>query len=80
MTSSARIRVVQWATGAIGRTTLRAVLDRPELRLVGQVRALTAQGRDAGDLARREPNGVLPTRDVEAILGLDADVVLPQAR
>ena len=28
-------RVVQWATGAMGRTALRAVLDHPDLELVG---------------------------------------------
>ncbi|MFI5915900.1 hypothetical protein [Dactylosporangium sp. NPDC051541] len=74
-------RVIQWATGAIGKTTLRAVLDAPDLDLVGlYVYGDRKAGRDAGDIARRDPTGVVATRDVEAILALDADVVIHAPR
>ncbi|MBO9533967.1 MAG: hypothetical protein J7513_13435, partial [Solirubrobacteraceae bacterium] len=33
-----------------------------------------------GDIARRAPTGVLATRDLDAILALDADVVIHAAR
>ncbi|MBI1377420.1 MAG: dihydrodipicolinate reductase [Frankiales bacterium] len=74
-------RVVQWATGAVGKTTLRAVLDHPDLELVGlYVYSDRKVGKDAGEIARREPTGVLATHDLDEILALDADVVLHTAR
>jgi 2,4-diaminopentanoate dehydrogenase len=74
-------RVVQWATGAMGRTCLRAILDHPELELVGlYVYSDQKAGRDAGEIARRPPVGVIATRDVDEILALDADVVVHAAR
>ncbi len=70
-------RVVQWATGAMGKTCLRAVIDHPDLELAGlYVYSEAKAGRDAGDIARREPTGIIATRDIEEILALDADVVL----
>lgn len=75
------LRVVQWATGAVGKTTLRAVLERPELELVGlYVYSDRKVGRDAGDIARTAPTGVVATNRVEDVLALDADVVLHTAR
>jgi hypothetical protein len=37
-------------------------------------------GKDAGEIARRPPTGVIATDDVEAILALEADVVIHAAR
>lgn len=75
------IRVVQWATGSIGKTCLRAVLDSPECELVGlYVYGDGKVGRDAGQIARRPETGVVATRDIEEILRLDADVVIHTAR
>ncbi|XGU21064.1 hypothetical protein ACETU7_13450 [Rhodococcus sp. 3Y1] len=52
------IRVAQWATGAIGKTALRGIIDRPDLELVGlYVYSDAKAGRDAGDIARRAPTG-----------------------
>ncbi|HEV7205208.1 MAG TPA: hypothetical protein VGN18_11400 [Jatrophihabitans sp.] len=74
-------RVVQWATGAIGKTCLRAVLDSPSLELVGLlVYGDGKVGRDAGEIARRPATGVVATRDVDAVLALDADIVLHTPR
>ena len=39
-TMSTPLRVVQWATGNIGTKSLRAVIEHPDLELVGAVRAL----------------------------------------
>jgi len=75
------LKVIQWATGAIGKTTLRAVLDSPGLELVGlYVYGDRKTGRDAGDIARRPTTGVIATRDIEEILALDADVVIHAPR
>lgn len=74
-------RVVQWATGAVGKTTLRAVLEHPDLDLVGlYVYSDRKIGKDAGAIARRESTGVIATNDIDQILALDADVVLHTAR
>jgi hypothetical protein len=70
-------RVVQWATGNVGRRALRAVLDRDEFQLVG-VHAFSPDkvGRDAGELAGIDPVGVLATDDVDALIGTAPDCVL----
>ncbi len=69
-------RVIQWATGAQGVETIRAIVDRPDLELVGGwVHSPDKDGADLGTLAGIDPIGVTATRDVEALLGLDADCV-----
>jgi hypothetical protein len=74
-------RVVQWATGSIGKTCLRAVVDSPDCDLVGLlVYSEGKSGRDAGAIARRADTGVVATRKVEDILALDADVVIHTPR
>jgi hypothetical protein len=78
-------RVIQWATGNVGRTALRAVVKHPELELVGLlVHDPAKQGRDAGELCKLDPTGVRASIDVDEILALDADCVLhmplPSAR
>ena len=74
------IKVVQWATGAVGGAQLRAVIDDPDLDLVGLfVYSPEKVGVDAGTLVDRGPTGVLATNDKREILALDADVVLHAA-
>lgn len=76
-----RYRVVQWATGAMGRACLRAVIDHPALELVGvYVYDRDKAGKDAGAIVRRPATGVIATREVGEILALEADVVLHAAR
>ena len=73
-------RVVQWATGAVGGAQLRAVIDDPNLDLVGLfVYSPDKVGVDAGTLVDRAPTGVLATDDKDEIFELDADVVLHAA-
>ena len=69
-------RVIQWSTGNVGRLALRAIIEHPDLELVGLwVHSADKVGRDAGELAGVGPTGVLATNDVDALLALDADVV-----
>ncbi|HDP80635.1 MAG TPA: dihydrodipicolinate reductase, partial [Spirochaetes bacterium] len=76
-----KYRVIQWATGSMGKTCLRAVIDHPDLELVGLfVYSGGKIGRDAGDIARRAPAGVIATNDIDEILALDADVVIHAPR
>ncbi len=70
-------RVVQWATGNIGLRSLRAVIDHPELELVGlYVYSDAKVGRDAGELCGTRPTGVRATQDIEEIVALRPDCVL----
>ncbi len=74
-------RVVQWATGAMGRTALRRIIDHDDLKLVGvYVYDGKKAGKDAGEIARRPLTGVLATNRVEDIVALAPDVVIHTPR
>lgn len=71
------IRVVQWATGTVGASAMRAVISHPEMELVGvKVYSEAKEGKDAGDLCGLPQTGVKATRDRDAILALKPDCVL----
>jgi hypothetical protein len=71
------LRVVQWATGNIGRRSLRHIIEHPGLTLAGvYVTAAAKAGQDAGDLCGLPPTGVTATSDIDEILALGADCVL----
>ncbi|MDX1733710.1 MAG: dihydrodipicolinate reductase [Halioglobus sp.] len=71
------LKVIQWATGGVGRAAIEGILDHPELELVGcWVHSAEKAGSDAGELAGRGPCGVAASTDVEALLALDADCVM----
>jgi 2,4-diaminopentanoate dehydrogenase len=62
------IRVVQWTTGNVARQAIAAIVERPDLELVG-VYAHSKQkaGRDVGELAGLGRTlGILATDDIEA--------------
>lgn len=70
-------RVIQWATGGVGKAAIQGVLRHPELELVGcWVHSDDKNGRDVGELIGEEPIGVAATTDIEALLALDADCVM----
>ena len=74
-------RVVQWATGTTGRLALRAVIDAPDLDLVGvRVYDPAKVGLDAGELVDRPATKVIATDSKDAILDLSPDVVLYMGR
>jgi len=76
-----KYRVIQWATGGMGKNCLRAIIDHPAMELAGvYVYGKDKEGRDAGEIARRPPTGVRATRSREQILALDADVVIHAGR
>ncbi|MEN8160740.1 MAG: dihydrodipicolinate reductase [Myxococcota bacterium] len=69
-------RVIQWATGGVGRAAIEGVLSHPELELAGVwVHSAEKDGRDVGELLGREKLGITATRDVDALLALGADCV-----
>jgi hypothetical protein len=70
------IRVIQWATGAIGKFTIRTCEQNEAFDLVGcYVHSPEKQGLDAGEIAGVAPLGVLATHDVDEVLAIDADIV-----
>jgi 2,4-diaminopentanoate dehydrogenase len=72
-----RLRVVQWTTGIVGRSALRAILDDARLELVGvYAHSSDKVGVDAGTIVGHAPVGVVATNDVDALLGLGADCVV----
>lgn len=74
-------RVICWGTGSIGKTCLRQVIDHPDLQLVGlRVYSERKAGKDAGEIARRPPTGVIATTDVRRILDTEADLVIHTPR
>ncbi len=71
------LRVVQWATGSVGVAAIRAVLEHPDLDLVGcWVHSKSKAGRDVGDIIGTEPLGVITTDSLDEILAMDADAVV----
>ena len=70
-------RVIQWATGGVGRAAIEAIASHPELELAGVwVHGEEKVGRDAGEIAGIGPLGVEATQDVDALLATGADCVL----
>jgi hypothetical protein len=71
------VRVVQWTTGIVGASAVRAILDDDRLELVGVFAHGTAKvGQDAGALVGRPDTGVIATDDVDALIGLRPDCVV----
>ncbi len=70
-------RVIQWATGNVGRNAIEGILAHPELELVGAwVHSEAKSGRDVGEICGIDPVGVVATNRVEALLEQEADCVL----
>ncbi len=70
-------RVIQWATGGVGRAAIQGVADHPELELVGcWVHSEAKVGQDAGEIAGAGKLGVAATNDADALLALVADCVV----
>jgi 4-hydroxy-tetrahydrodipicolinate reductase len=68
------LRVVHWGTGSTGVHGLRAIIEHPDLELVGlHVHSADKVGRDAGELCGLPPTGVTATTDLAATLALAPD-------
>lgn len=70
-------RVVQWTTGNVGKSSVRALVAHPGYELVGcYAWSPEKVGRDVGELCGIDPIGVAATDDVDALLALQPDVVV----
>ena len=81
-------RVIQWATGGVGRAAIEGVLGHPDLELVGcWVHSDAKSGKDVGELIGRDPIGGTASNDVDRAVmsdrqhpGADAGATLGIAR
>ncbi|EID09996.1 dihydrodipicolinate reductase [Mycobacterium xenopi RIVM700367] len=70
-------KVIQWATGGVGKAAIEAVLNHPDLALAGcWVHSADKHGRDVGEILGREPLGVTATSNKDDVLAVDADCVV----
>jgi hypothetical protein len=71
------LRVVQWTTGLVGRSAVKAVLEHPDLELVGcYAWSEEKAGKDVGELCGIDPVGVTSTNDIDALIDLRPDLAL----
>lgn len=71
------LRVIQWATGSVGKHAVAAVEAHPELELVGALVYSDAKaGRDVGEICGIGDIGIAATTDRDEIVASDADCVL----
>ncbi|MCH8132725.1 MAG: dihydrodipicolinate reductase [Myxococcales bacterium] len=71
------IRVIQWATGNLGRAAVEAIVSHPELELAGAwVHSAEKAGRDVGEICGIGSLGVTASDDADEVLAIDADCVL----
>ena len=75
-------RVVQFSTGNVGQHSLKALIGRPDLELVGVHAASPSKvGRDAAELCGvAEPTGIIATDDIDALIALAPDCVVYTAQ
>jgi hypothetical protein len=70
-------RVIQWATGFVGKEAIKGVLAHPELELVGAwVHSDDKVGRDVGEICGIGPMGVTASGSLDEICALTADAVV----
>jgi hypothetical protein len=71
------LKIVQWTTGNVGKRSVRAAVDNPDLELVGcYAWSDDKVGVDVGELCGIDPIGVTATDDVDALLALAPDCVV----
>ncbi len=74
--SQKKYRVIQWATGTVGKAALKHFIENPFIELVGvYVTNPQKVGKDAGDLVGLPKTGVIATNDAEKLIALEADCV-----
>ncbi len=70
-------RVVQWSTGNVGRYALRAIINHPELELVGLIVSNPDKaGKDASEFCEvGDTTGIFATTDIDRALAAKPDCV-----
>ena len=71
------LKVIQWATGGVGRAAIEGIIAHPDLELVGcWVHSEDKAGRDVGTICGLEPIGVTASNDIDALVAMAADCVM----
>lgn len=71
------LRVIQWATGSVGKAAIECTRNHPELELAGcWVHSQDKHGKDVGELIGTAAIGVTATSNVDDILATQADAVV----
>lgn len=77
MSSSPKFRVIQWATGGVGKAAIECVLNHAELELAGcWVHSADKNGVDVGKILGTADLGVTASTSIDEVLALDADCVM----
>jgi hypothetical protein len=77
MSSQSKLRVIQWATGGVGKAAIECVLNHPQLELVGcWVHSADKNRLDVGQIIGADELGVMATSSIDDVLALDADCVM----
>ena len=77
MSNPSKLRVIQWATGGVGKAAIGCVLNHPQLELAGcWVHSAEKNGVDVGRIIGSADLGVTATSSIDEILALDADCVM----
>jgi hypothetical protein len=77
MSNPSKLRVIQWATGGVGKAAIACVQNHPQLELVGcWVHSANKNGVDVGRILGTADVGVTATNSIDEILALDADCVM----
>ncbi len=77
MSQARQYRIVQWTTGNVGKSSVRAIVANPLFELVGcYAWSADKVGTDVGELCGIDPLGVFATDDVDALLALRPDCVV----
>ena len=72
-----KYRIALWGTGNVGLSSLRAVIEHPQMELVAlRVFSETKAGRDAGELCGMPPNGIIATRKLDVTIAARPDCVI----
>ena len=71
------LRVIQWATGSVGKAAIDCIVQHPDLELVGcWVHSQDKHGKDVGDIVGTSSLGVTATTSIDDILATEADAVV----
>jgi hypothetical protein len=77
VSSPDKLRVIQWATGGVGKAAIACVLNHPNLELAGcWVHSADKNGLDVGEIIGTGALGVAATSSRDELLALDADCVM----
>jgi hypothetical protein len=70
-------KIVTWGTGNVGKYAIRAVVNHPELELIGHIVSSESKaGIDVAELAELDtPTGIIASDNIDAVLALQPDCV-----